>query len=83
MDESSRARMVITVHAEDRYNVNAGQADIATGEPDSANGRFAELGWAQGFHVTGDVQRVVEWDVDDPDDVTVSAPWLIPDSPAA
>lgn len=74
VDENGRARMVITVHAEDQYNFNAGQADIATGAPDSANGRFSELGWAQGFNVTGSVQRVVEWDVDDPDNVTISAP---------
>lgn len=74
VDENGRARMVITVHAEDQYNFNAGQADIATGAPDSANGRFSELGWAQGFNVTGEVQRVVEWDVDDPDNVTISAP---------
>ena len=66
--------MVVTVHVEDQYNFNAGQSDIASGAPDSANGRFSELGWAQGFNVTGEVQRVVEWDVDDPDDVTISAP---------
>lgn len=74
VDENGRARMVVTVHVEDQYNFNAGQSDIASGAPDSANGRFSELGWAQGFNVTGEVQRVVEWDVDDPDDVTISAP---------
>lgn len=74
VDEAGHARMVVTVHAEDQYNFNAGQSDIATGEPDSANGRFSELGWAQGFNVTGSVQRVVEWDVDDPNNVTISAP---------
>ena len=74
VDENGRARMVVTVHVEDQYNFNAGQSDIASGAPDSANGRFSELGWAQGFNVTGEVQRVVEWDVDDPDDVMISAP---------
>lgn len=74
VDENGNARMVVTVHAEDMYNFNAGQSDIATGTPDDVNGKFSELGWAQGFEVNGEVVRVVEWNVNDPDNVTVSVP---------
>ena len=34
----------MTIHAEDMYNFNPGAADIATGTPDSANGRFEITG---------------------------------------
>ncbi|WP_437722424.1 eCIS core domain-containing protein [Sorangium sp. So ce861] len=34
----------MTIHAEDMYNFNPGAADIATGAPDSANGRFEITG---------------------------------------
>ena len=34
----------MTIHAEDMYNFNPGDADIATGTPDSANGRFEITG---------------------------------------
>ncbi len=60
-----QATMVITVHAEDRYNFNAGQSDIASGTPDDVNGRFTELGWAQPFDSTGSVQLTVTWTVGD------------------
>ena len=34
----------MTIHAEDMYNFNPGDEDIATGTPDSANGRFEITG---------------------------------------
>ena len=34
----------MTIHAEDMYNFNPGDADIATGTPDSVNGRFEITG---------------------------------------
>jgi hypothetical protein len=34
----------MTIHAEDMYNFNPGDSDIATGTPDSANGRFEITG---------------------------------------
>lgn len=34
----------MTIHAEDMYNFNPGDSDIATGTPDAANGRFEITG---------------------------------------
>ncbi|RRD45674.1 hypothetical protein [Tessaracoccus sp. OH4464_COT-324] len=58
--------MTITVHAEDRYNFNRGQKDIASDAPDSANGRFQEIGWAKSFNSHGEVKRVITWPVGSP-----------------
>ena len=55
--------MTITVHAEDYYNFNRGQADIATDASDDENGRFTELGWAQPFPSSGTVERTVTWEI--------------------
>jgi len=63
--DGDQATMVITVHAEDRYNFNAGQSDIASGTPDDVNGRFTELGWAQPFDSSGSVQLTVTWTIGD------------------
>ena len=41
--------MVITLHAEDKYNFNNGASDIATGIPDSANGELEAAGLANGY----------------------------------
>lgn len=72
VDSDGNARMVVTVHGEDMYNFNRGQSDIASGTPDDENGRFSELGWAQGFEVSGTVTRVVTWNVNDPSSMTVT-----------
>jgi hypothetical protein len=61
--EGNTATMDVTVHAEDRYNFNRGANDIATGTPDEENGRFAELGWARSFDVSGSVTRTVTWEL--------------------
>ena len=53
--------MTITIHAKDRYNFNRGANDIATGWPDSANGRFAVLGWAKSFITKGKIMKKVTW----------------------
>lgn len=74
VDENGNVTMVVTVHAEDHYNFNRGANDIASNAPDDANGRFSELGWAQGFDSSGSVERVVTWNVNDPDNITVSKP---------
>lgn len=58
--------MDITVNADDRYNFNRGDSDIATGTPDEANGRFAELGWAKQFDVHGEVHRTITWTLGQP-----------------
>lgn len=51
----------ITIHMEDRYNFNPGQADIATGLPDSANGRFEITGLAHQYMNYATIQRHVTW----------------------
>lgn len=58
--------MQVTVHGEDHYNFNRGQADIASGAPDNANGRFTEIGWAKPFDSSGEVTRTVTWPVGEP-----------------
>lgn len=60
----------ITVSVEDFYNFNKGQADIATGLPDDANGRFEVLGWAKSFFSRGEVTRTVTWKRGQADDTT-------------
>lgn len=66
--------MTVTVHAEDYYNFNRGQQDIETGQPDDANGRFTEVGWAKPFENTGELTRVVTWNVNDPGAVEIETP---------
>ena len=54
-------KMIMTLHAEDRYNFNPGQQDIATGIPDSDNGRFAMTGLAHQFDHSSTLERHLEW----------------------
>jgi hypothetical protein len=61
--EGNTITMEVTIHAEGRYNFNRGEEDIATGTPDEENGRFAELGWAKSFDVSGSVTRTVTWEL--------------------
>lgn len=53
--------MTFTIHAEDQYNFNPGQADIATGIPDSANGVFEVTGLAKGYRNEATLSRRVQW----------------------
>jgi hypothetical protein len=53
--------MRLTIHAKDRYDFNKGMSDIASGAADDENGRFATLGWARPFMVSGTLTRVVTW----------------------
>lgn len=53
--------MKVTLHMEDRYNFNPGQADIATGIPDSDNGVFEITGLAHQYMNYGEVSRVLTW----------------------
>lgn len=64
--EANTVTMEITVEAEDRYNFNRGESDIATGTPDETNGRFTEVGWAQPFDTHGELTRTVTWELHDP-----------------
>ncbi|WFE53620.1 hypothetical protein [Micromonospora sp. WMMD1155] len=61
--DGDQITMKIKVHAEDMYNFNKDAADIATGEPDDANGRFSTLGWAKEFRTYGDLERTVTWTI--------------------
>ncbi|MBD5785049.1 hypothetical protein IF650_02540 [Cellulosimicrobium terreum] len=70
--DGDQVTMQVTVHAEDYYNFNRGQADIASGTPDDVNGRFTELGWAQPFESSGTVERTVTWTLGDPGSATVT-----------
>lgn len=58
--------MTVTVHAEDHYNFNPGQSDIASQTPDSENGRFTTVGLAKPFDSHGTYTRTVTWKVGQP-----------------
>lgn len=64
--EGNRVYMDVTVEANDRYNFNKGAEDIATGKPDNANGRFAELGWAKPFDTHGSITKTISWELGQP-----------------
>ncbi|MBL8260172.1 MAG: hypothetical protein JNM60_10225 [Candidatus Competibacteraceae bacterium] len=51
----------MTLHAEDRYNFNPGQKDIATGIPDSDNGIFEITGLGNQFDQTAELRRIIKW----------------------
>jgi hypothetical protein len=48
-----------TLHAEDRYNFNPGNQDIATGTPDEENGRFELTGLGKEFDVRATLTRQI------------------------
>ena len=54
-------QMVLTLHAEDRYNFNPGAADIATGIPDEDNGVFEITGLAHQYDHFSTLVREVKW----------------------
>lgn len=69
--------LTLVVHAEDRYNFNPGNADIATGIPDSANGVFEVTGLAKQYMNYATLTRRVEWSGTPATTFTVSmTPWL-------
>lgn len=57
----SQHSMIMTIHAEDRYNFNPGAKDIATGIPDSENGIFEITGLAKQYMNFGTLQRTISW----------------------
>ncbi|SKA93213.1 hypothetical protein SAMN06295879_1639 [Agreia bicolorata] len=67
----NQATMTVTVHAEDHYNFNRGQNDIASGASDDENGRFTEIGWAKPFDSSGSVTRTITWTIGDPSSTVV------------
>jgi hypothetical protein len=68
--KGDQATMKLTVQADDRYNFNRDQSDIATGEPDNTNGRFTEIGWAKPFDSSGTITRTVTWTIGEPGSTT-------------
>jgi hypothetical protein len=57
----SQYSVLMTLHAEDRYNFNPGAQDIKTGIPDAANGRFEVTGLAQQYMNYATLTRMVRW----------------------
>lgn len=53
--------MRMTLHAEDRYNFNPGQSDIATGVPDATRGKLEMTGLAHQYMNYSTLQRDVRW----------------------
>jgi hypothetical protein len=68
--------MHLILHAEDRYNFNPGEADIATGVPDSANGQFELAGLGHQYTNYGEAARLVRWS-------TSSADFIVPKTASA
>lgn len=58
----------LTIYAEDKYNFNPGQKDIASGTPDDVNGRFEVVGMAKEFMQQGvaKVKKTIEWTIKKP-----------------
>lgn len=52
---------IVEIHIEDMYNFNPGAADIATGIPDSANGRFEVTGLAKQYRNLAKITRNIGW----------------------
>ncbi|MFI1238612.1 hypothetical protein [Nocardia salmonicida] len=77
--EGNRVVMDVTVEAADYYNFDKDKSDIATGAPDSDNGRFAEIGWAKPFESHGSVTRTVSWELGQPPSSGVTADTSSPD----
>jgi hypothetical protein len=59
--EPPKFSMEYTLHGEDRYNFNPGMKDIATGQPDSDNGRFEATGLGHQFMNYSTLERDVSW----------------------
>jgi hypothetical protein len=60
VDNATNSRtfiVTLTIHMEDMYNFNPGQHDIATGKPDSDNGRLEVSGLGQEFLQSGHATR--------------------------
>ncbi len=53
--------MDFMLHAEDKYNFNPDQHDMATGIPDSANGGFEETGLGKEYMHYAQLERTVTW----------------------
>ncbi len=59
-----RFEVDLTLHMEDMYNFNPGQADIASGIPDDDNGRFEITGLGHEFLQVATLERGFEFETD-------------------
>ena len=73
----------LLIPAEDKYNFNPGDSDIATGIPDSANGRFEVFGLANQYLNYGEIRRMISWTKGVTDSGMVEgASSKVPDAPS-
>lgn len=63
--------MDYTLHAEDRYNFNPGQYDIATGVPDATRGKLEQTGLGHQYMQYATLDREVSWTQGDIAETTV------------
>ena len=85
VNRESKIRMdaELLIRAEDKYNFNPGDSDIATGIPDSANGRFEVCGLANQYMNYGEIRRMISWTKGVTDSVMVEgASSKVPDAPS-
>jgi len=54
-------KMELVLHAEDQYNFNPGDNDIATGLSDDANGKFVIVGFAHGYFQSAILRKTFSW----------------------
>lgn len=73
-DGSLLAVADVTMHAEDRYNFNPGQSDIATGAADSERGVLEESGLAQQYTQTGSTEYTTSWTIGQPGSPSAAEP---------
>jgi hypothetical protein len=57
----STFRAIMDLHAEDRYNFNPGDKDVATGVEDDQNGRFEVTGLGHAYQSQATLRRVFSW----------------------
>lgn len=65
-DGSLKAEADVTLRAEDRYNFNPGQKDIATGAPDAKRGVLEESGLAHQYTQRGEAKFSTSWTIGAP-----------------
>lgn len=75
-EKNPKFSVELTLHAEDRYNFNPNQKDIATGISDSENGRFSRAGLAHQYMHTSTLKRNFSWEGKPLVKTKVSRPFL-------
>ena len=60
--DKPKFNMQFTLHAEDQYNFNPDQNDIATGIRDEENGNFVTVSLAHGYRHKSNFQRSYSWE---------------------